>query len=336
MAVILILFFAYYGVYCWELTENAKYLENVSKGQYDTTVQMNVIAFLENVIAIIISVVISSFLTTLFLEKKSRNEIYSDAVSDIINQSNLKLHFNSADSISLSLQNRLTNNSIPSDIAECIGKKIFVPNTEYYYSNCSIKIECKVLDNCIEKTIKKEMKIRSYKQTHVFGKGNYFIVARQRTSPKLGDKQLECETVQIRSSTITKTFDKEDLHPIKTVQLDELSKRQGFTSQYEYQIPQEIKISNDEDLTVTVIYKTRTPLDDLDYVFRVPCACKSLHFDYSVMTDGYEVNGYAFGFLDDANYSVNEKENKSNIQIDFRDWIFFRDGICVNIKKINN
>ena len=46
----------------------------------------------------------------------------------------------------------------------------------------------------------------------------------------------------------------------------------------------------------------------------------------------YAVSGIAFGFLDDANSTLNNHKN-NDLEFTFDDWVFQRDGVSIGMNK---
>lgn len=333
--IIFVLVIGYLGVIIWEENETAKYINTVASGQKVTlSTATYIISFLKNLLTVAFSITISSFLTSIFLEKRNRNQIFTESFNDIVDSSNIVLNIENNKRVSSKLETKLPNKTIPTDMAEAVSKKIFLSEEKYYYENCKVEIVCKIIDGIVEKEIKKEMYLRSYEKEYTFDNTNPLVLVKQTTLPGIS-KQLECSEVHITSNNKDMQLSTKEYEIISDEILDPINKKQNSTSQKTLKLKKTIKINNIKSTKITIKYITRTPIDDLDYIFRVPCSCKTLDFSFRINTDGYKASGYAFGFLDDASTSISSNE-ENVVQYKFEDWIFKRDGISVFIKNVNN
>ncbi len=96
-----------------------------------------------------------------------------------------------------------------------------------------------------------------------------------------------------------------------------------------------LRIRSDKDTVITMVYTTRTTIDDKMSTFRVSYPCRSFSIHFSIKpADKYRVVGAAYGFLDDADNSTNDT-SKTNLTLEFDDWIFKHDGVTVVILDAN-
>ena len=290
---------------------------------------------IKNLLVIFISILLSSIVTIAFVGKNDRNAIYSDAFEDLIENSDIqiKLPEKKGNSVKFSLEKCFKEKNLPKELLETVIRKVASPDLPYYYSNCTIDILCRFEGDILVKTVKKDLYIKSYDDKYTFSKGNVdkkFIIARRRGSEGI-DTPLKINKFFIYRNSIA---EEETSHHsvVKVSSTSPVYKKIGYTNAFIAYYEKDLSIGRREPTHVTVEYETRSPKDDLTYVFRVPCACEHLSFKFRFDSDEYQLTGHAFGFFDDARETINS-ESENALSFVFENWIFKRDGICISIIK---
>lgn len=294
-------------------------LANDKKALYET---------IKSVLLVVISTCGFSLLSGVIVEVNSRNTYLSEIIAnDVIGSEEFYNHMD--DDIKEKMYEALeanifANNNITRQMYKSVRDKLKNSTDKYYYTKCAYSVTCIVHEDYIEKQITRTTSIRSYENRVILN--NYKII---EYSSKMfnGLKSFEKGALKIDGMAISDN-DCKEVHDKKTLNLDEQNEYNCFTI-YEYN--KKLEISNDKDTTIVMNYITRTSIDDKASTFRVAYPCKEFNLHCSIMQhDKYRLVGSAYGFLDNADNSTNNS-TKSNITIEFDDWIFKHDGATVVI-----
>lgn len=290
----------------------------------------------KNFLVISISILLSSVVTIAFVGKSDRNSIYSEAFDDLIDKSDIKieLHDLNTEQISFLMEKKLKTSDLPSGLFETITKKIAEPDLPYYYENCKVDVSCHFDGKYFIKTVKKDLYIKSYAAEHTFSRND--SKGRFRIAQQMGMKGIS-SPLKVESFSVyddqNKAIDKTAEFAVerKTVS-SPVYKKLGYTNKVSAYYKQDLTIHNTKCTHISVLYETKSAKDDLSYVFRMPCSCKQLDFKFALNDENYRITGHAFGFFDDAKETATSG-NKNELNFVFENWIFKRDGICINIIK---
>lgn len=343
-----VLLLAYYGCFRWERAEEISYYGEIyqalTSGEFTENIlhvnadKINFINVIENFITVLFSIVFSSLISCVLIEKRDKNSIYGEAFEDFCENSTVqvKLPEHANEMVSVSMAKEIKKQRIPDDLLQTVIRKTIMPERPYYYDKCTIDVVCTIQDGILVKTISKNIYIRSYDDSYIFGKdGPSFIIASQ--NGMVGkEKSIEVKSASICSQdgrSRPMAVPVNSLHVSTSDVQEQLSRKQGYVRNTRISYNGELKITNKYATKVSAEYITRVPVDDLTYVFRVPCACKNLQVRYRLegMSE-YAVSGNAFGFLDDANSTLNNHKN-NELEFTFDDWVFQRDGVCIGMNK---
>lgn len=325
----IILLIVFFALRYWESSLDAEYTKSIiesvlSEESLPLSSPPKVLSAVEDIIVILITLIVSSLISSLLIEKNQQNKIYSEALSDFCNDSNIHIRFDDVGTLSGSVEKDLAKKSVPKDMLGLALKKILDPEKAFYYDSCEIEIICSIENGMLKKTISKKIELRSYDETYTFSPQNRseYVLARY-CGPKTKKTPISIDAVRINGK------DEKGFHILKSSISAPLTNKQGYTKQYVAYYDRDLTIFRKNSTKMIVDYTTFAPLNDLTYVFRIPCACKKLHFRYQLKDmKGYSLAGHAFGFFDDATSSHNTKE-ENQLEFFFEDWIFQRDGICI-------
>lgn len=298
-----------------------------------------IIDLIEMLLTIFASMLISSVITTMLVGKKEKDEIYSEAVEDLIMGSDVKMEISEKGSVYQSdFFKELQTKKLPKDMIETAIKELSISNIPYYYEKCDMEINCRISKNGknLIKEIKKEITIYSFDNTYVYSaeeKEDMFVLAAMNSIPKIKEpiKVLELQ-VSLPGKKLKKCNEESYMIDKKKTESD-LTRKQGYAETNTVYLKETLKLSSTKPTKIKIIYQTTVSLSDLDYVFRLPCACHFLEVNFHLkdMTD-YRLCGYAFGFLDDASSTLNF-DSDDEMVFSFNKWVFRYDGVCISIKE---
>ena len=293
-----------------------------------------VIDCLEIVITVVVSIIISTLLSTWLIGKRDKEKIYNEAIDDLLGNSKIKMDLEKASNAYIeTFSNELIQKKIPSSMIETTLTEIGKMDKPYYFEECNMTINCKIDGGYLVKEIKKEVKIFSYEDNYEFdGQFDMFTLAGTTTADKVEDP-LKIIKINVED-TRKKSLNENNNYKLESKKTDKgFYRTQEYTKNTTAYYTGKLKLRADKISKITIVYETRTLKDDLNYFFRLPCACHKYKMTVHLkeMPD-YCLNGYAFGFLDDATDSA-DFNNKDEMSIEFNKWMFPLDGVCILIKK---
>lgn len=297
----------------------------------DANISIEKIAFydaVKDILVVIISMLGFNLLSGIFIEVDTKNKYLSEIIANDVISCEEFYDYMDDDTKKKLYEvleaNMFANHAVASQMYKSIRDKLNSSTDEYYYTKCAYSVTCNVFDNYIEKEITRTTSIRSYKNKITLK--NHKII---EYSSKMfnGLRAFEKGSLRINGNIISDN-DCVESHDEEALNLDEQNEYNYFVK---YLYKKDLKITNDNDTTIVMNYKTRTSIDDKVSTFRVAYPCKEFSLHCSIMQhDKYRLVGSAYGFLDDAGNS-NNNITKSNITIEFSDWIFKHDGATVVI-----
>lgn len=293
---------------------------------------------------ILVSILISSLFTMYIVEKKEKNNIYSEAVSDFFDENKCRLDISDLSKADIQFYTDIASKNIPDDLVESIFGKICSPNEKYYYTKYDIDIKCSINNNIIIKNITEKISLRSYNDSYEFNKDKNPFVITEMTCEKLYFKE---DNLPIRNNTEVKNFkiaENEDLSKYikygSDSQDNRIHRKMGYNKSFRAWLNYNFTINNENDTELIIEYTTRVPLKDKMFILHFPCACKKAKISFSLCGKNarkYRVYGSAFGFIDNAENTHNNN-NSREISFEFNNWSFRRDGAAIGIirKKSEN
>ncbi len=281
----------------------------------------------------VISIAASSLLTSVFIEKRDKNNLINDVVvHDFLTSEYFvnKLDDDEFNNLLVSLEKKkyFTGNKMKAYMYAAIRKKLNtapLDDKPLYYEKCTYDIKCRDYDDYIEKEFLKSIEVKCIDRCF---KEKQFILLSVTNCPIDGLETSEIKSFKIDKKPI-------DLNLIKKApfKVSSMSIKQGYSQGFNYCYDGIIDFSGTHKITIDVEYITRTPKDDATYTVRLPYPCKSFNFKFSLDSKNYNINPIAFGFIDDAKDSPNRSNDRKNVTINFEDWIFPLDGVCVILEK---
>ena len=283
-----------------------------------------------------ISIIISSIISTFLVGKNDKNDVYSEAVEDFITDSNLKFKIEEDNDIyKTTTVKKLQEEGYPKDMIRAMLQGLFSTKRPFYFDTCEMDVKCSLSEDgkYMVKQIKKEIILYSLKDKYVYDENNEFILT-SMTSKKDINNPLKIIKLEIEQNNHNIKDNKHRIDKEKTS--DNLSRKQGYENVTIAYLDQRLELSSKEPVKMKIIYETKVPISDKNYVFRLPCACRKLKFSFRIEgMKNYKLNGYAFGFIDDASSTLNY-DNSDDIFFSFKDWAYPYDGICISMEKNND
>lgn len=283
---------------------------------------------LKDILLVIISICGANFLLGVVVEVKSKNNFLTDIiVNDVISCPEFYelMDDKNKNNIYNALEKQLYfEYGTTHDMFKSIREKLNNTIDDYYFDSCEYIVSCNISGNYIEKEITKKVSIKSYSNTYTikdFSVGNFTSKLIEGVeSYKLINFEINGDSINLEKN-ITEQSNK----------MSNLDEQNEYNSNKTYIYNKPLKINNKTPTIILVKAKTRTTIDDKASTFRVTKPCKNFSLIYSIKQhEKYRLAVDAFGFLDDADDSVNNT-SAANINIKFKDWIFKYDGVVVII-----
>lgn len=321
-----------------ELNEGKNEEDNTdfNKSWSDGLERISIISYAKEMCAIAFSIILSSFATLFIVEKRNKNDIYSIAIEDFLDTTNCKIDLSDLDNTKFSVSKTLSEYKLPNGMIDEVIKKIGGSSLTHYYESCSITVNCYIRNDYIEKVITKTIYLKSYQDIYEFKKEtNPFVLVEFESpdfEPLSRKKALSIQEViiekEVTSSPLIKTKEIKTSHRDLN---DALNKKKNYIKNHKAILKQSLEISNKYQTKLSYTYKTKVPISDKSFVFRLPCACKkfSLSFILNDDSDIYRLFGEAYGFCEDG--QIANDDNRKQINFEFEDWAFDKDGVAIFI-----
>lgn len=283
---------------------------------------------------VVFSVAASALLSSILIERKNSNKIVEQIfVDDFFTSEKFLELLNEEDKkkviVELEKQCGFDGCRQKSEMYLAVKEKLNRPikkNENLFYEKYHIDIGCEIKGDYIEKTIVRSVKIKAldkrldikdYVLLSISSKKINGHKASEITQLKIDDKLIDLKYVKQKNQKASNIIDE----------------KRGYSENIEFYYDQKLNFSNKTAISIEMEYVTRCPINDLLYTVRMPYPCQNFTFIFNVKNEDYVVNPSAFGFIDDGNASPNRKNDRKTISINFNDWIFPLDGVCVYLEK---
>jgi len=312
------------------ISENT-YAISANKSDANYGVLLVIIDVTKNIALVCISVFLSSFISTLLIEKNNLNSMYCENINELFENTHFYNHLNDKQKFEM-LENIEKyiypfNNDVKTAMINKIRHKLLTSNDEFYYEDCQTTVSCNIYSDIIEKNIKRVMKIRSYNGKQ---KLSHFIFA-STTLEKIDD----CECFKIKSITVNGkiwNYSKDFVQKSRPVEVA-LHKKGGYNIKYECEAKKPIEIVENKDTTIEINYTTTVKNTDTVFTLRVKEHCKKFSIKFKISSsEQYNIFANGFGFLDDAKKTLND-DDSNDISLVFDDWIYKGDGVALSFQK---
>lgn len=319
--------------------QNAKLIVNElsTKQIIDIQGKLNVIGTINSVLLLVITVLLSSALASLFTIKE-RNHFYSDILSndvfssddfiESLTEENKNLIYNNL-SKSLSLENSKAKTRMFAHMRDKLNDSF--NDGDYYYKECILDIKCDIYDNYIEKEIIKTIKIlpiSSGKPTNI---KDLFIVSSKNIIKNNEEYGLFPDSVSVKIND--NPVKKKDIHQ-QEGNISDFDKRNGVKEHSIFTCKKTINLPVNTPQRINIAYTSKVPIDDIVYVNRLSKACENFTFNFRINPKNgknYSIDAAAFGFVDDGSNSPIHSDESGSVFIKFDNWLFPHDGVSITL-----
>lgn len=192
-----------------------------------------------------------------------------------------------------------------------------------YYKVYKTKIECKISENYISKTIRKKFEIINPSKKEAIIRIPF------------GAEMQKVESVDISKLYIIKKFivDSEDF--TKEINDTLIIKEHCNESNDSYCIDVhtswDVKVKKVQ--VIDMIIETIVPLNDVCFSNRITKPCKEYNLIFILNDPSYQLSWHSFGFMGNHKDMLIEEPMDNGLEIGFKDWILPGDGVVISISK---
>lgn len=298
------------------------------------TSTVDISPFLINALLVISSVTGTNLLTSLILERHSKNKEWRDIISaDILSNSNFyrymdeKAKWGIFSAVKYSI-NGDNNTMIQDEIMSSVLEKLKFDKEKFYFEKCAYDVKCKITDDYVEYRASRVTELYSYKNKYTCKKFRIAIVA------DLCDNGYGIEDMVIKlngEKLREEDYIVETEHFIKEADIE----RNGYNEvKYIYlKKPLQLFQNNGKRKGVTMVYEytAKSSLSDLVCTYRASKPCKHFSVRFELLSyDKYQLISNVFGFLDSSRAEEDTNSDYTSYS-EFKDWIFEDDGVVISI-----
>lgn len=302
--------------------------------EVDGKLVWNLLDPVKSLLVVVISILGTTLVTVSVIEKKSRNEIFTDTLLDELSLSAAEYNRDRKKLLENLEQNHyFDGNRKKREIYESIVRRRDIALQHTYATKNYHRVVCTIHPDRIEKEIVREVCIRSYESTY---KEEEFVLAGQVVK-SLGEVSgMEVQEVTING--VLQELDVDYKFAEDSTHVGSLDRKNEYSIRRDYRCMKPLVFSSDEDTKIVVKYKTVAPPDDFTYSIRMRRPCKDYTLEFRVNDDlgrKCSLKSHAFGFCEDAINTLNDSDPHS-VSIRFEDWIFYNDGVCISFYPISD
>lgn len=194
---------------------------------------------------------------------------------------------------------------------------------ESYYKIHKTKIECRVCENYISKTIRKKFEIVNPSKRECTIKIP-FGAEMQRVEQIEIDKLYQIKKFVVNSEDFTEEIN------------ERLSIVENCTENndaYCIKVHTSFEIKVKKECTIDMIIETIVPLDDVCFSNKITKPCKEYNIIFILNDPSYKLSWHSFGFMGNHKDRIVEEPMDNGLEIGFKDWILPGDGVVISISK---
>ena len=286
------------------------------------------IELIKNALLIIISVLGSTMLSALLIEKKKLNKSINDfLLEDILTSTEIL-----SDSIKKQILNEMEmdlyyyQNQDKQIIMEQLRKEISLEKFEYFYESCVYSVSCTVKNEFVEYDITREIGIKSFDKNKQISN---FCIAKPSLKRLGNEDAFEILEVFLDEQKI----DEHDLSEIITEQQSPVYRNNEYDTKYLVQYRKNLNLNNQNPVSIRMRYIVRLPQDDNSMVYRVYVPCKKFRIT-CISSDEYKLKIHPFGIGGKGFQTINSS-NANFCSVEMDNWIFPYDGVVILCNKID-
>lgn len=304
------------------------YLAQDSKINKDTVV---IIEMLRDVFLAITSIIGTSLLTSVFIEKNQKNIDYTELIANDIFASP-EFYMNLTEENKEKMLTYLSENSqkkdpIRSELYSLYKEKLLANKYQYYYENFDESTSYYDFGSYSEKRNKRIIKLRSYNEKIEIKK---ICLLSYKLSPT-----PEIETFELLGGSFGVENDPlligKDIVVETSITRSPFLMKNGYLQTYEVNLCKEISLYPDKDTVISFEYISRVSDGDMSSGVGVSVPCRKFSLNFYAPSE-YIVYAHTFGFLDSGN-NISNSDYKNTISVHFDRWLLPDEGVAICLVK---
>lgn len=192
-----------------------------------------------------------------------------------------------------------------------------------YYKYYKTKIECKICENYITKTIRKKFEIvNPSKREAVIG-------------IPFGAEMQKVEGIDNNKLYVIKKFavDNEDYTKEINESLTVHERCADSNDAYCIDVYTSWDVKVKKTQTIDMVIETIVPLSDVCFSNKITKPCKEYNLIFLINDPSYQLSWHSFGFMGNHKDMLIEEPMDNGIEIGFKEWILPGDGVVISISK---
>lgn len=306
-----------------------EYIETINFLGIELIVIVNVV---RDLLLILVSIIGTTLLTANIIEKNQKNTTYTELIANDIFASP-EFYSNLSEDNKRKIMDNLEKNyydnfPIKQELYNLFRERLNGFSHSYYYEVCNYNVSYYYTGSCIEKTIVRTMKIRSYTKNERI---TNFYVCRYSLSPNENingnlNSQIPFQIVSVSINDVKQPMN--NILVENKMTSNQLLDKCGYSSTCVVRLKDDIVLSTTYDTIIRIEYKSIvTDMED-PMSFRVPVPCRKYILNCTVPVE-YKVVAHAFGFFDSASNSSNSVYD-NNISVAFDNWLMPDNGVTIS------
>ena len=192
-----------------------------------------------------------------------------------------------------------------------------------YYKFYKTKIECKICENYISKTIRKKFEIVNPSKKEAVIRIPF------------GAEMQKVDGIDINKLYIIKKFTVDSLDFTKEINDQLIIRENCIESNDAYCIDihtsWDVKIKKEQ--VIEMIIETIVPLNDVCFSNKITKPCKQYNLIFILNNPSYQLSWHSFGFMGNHKDMLIEEPMDNGLELGFKDWILPGDGVVISISK---
>lgn len=289
------------------------------------------ILMIRDVLLAIVSIIGTSLLTSVFIEKNKKNIDYTELIANDIFASkefyaNLSTE-NKTKMLTYLSQEYQEKDPVRNDIQELCRKRLFDMKASYYYELFDESTSFHDYGSYTEKKSVRILKLRSYGEPV---KLDSIRLLSYKLSPTYGVETFELIEGSFGSDNIILEIGKDIILEKKETR-SPLLRKNGYLQNYEVTLCKELMILPNEDTIISFTYVSRVSDEDMSSGVGVSVPCRNFSINFHA-PEGYVVYAHTNGFLDSGENASNP-DFPNEISVKFHEWLLPGEGVVFCVAK---
>ena len=271
----------------------------------------------------------SSLISSLFIERRNKNKEYASMIAnDVISDETFLA--NLSEENEKKIKEKILGESYTR--GEMVDSFIdHIKDEDFYFSKCTLDINCKIINGKIHKTIIRKMEILSLEKTCTKKEFKLIGVAGEEDYKNNKDL-LKIKYIKINGKELSEKDYRKICEDVEANQYGFLHNKYAYKCRCV--LCDELTLNCKKPVIIELEYETIVSSLDTKYVSRITAPCKHFSIEFvmeNTNENKYNVSGTAFGFMDNGIKQPNNQPN--TFKAIFDHWTYKDDGVVIFIKE---